>query len=294
MDILNREWSLQRFADGGDAAASDGGNGAESEQAAAQTETAVQGAVENQEAQTQTTKATFAELLKDPDYKRDYDSRVNRAVMSRMRASQREREAILPLVDMLGKRYGIDTTDPGKVDYNALTQRFMADDALLEREAEMKGFSVEQLREDKLKDLRIQQLEREQAEAQREQRLAALQAEAEQLKAVYPNFDLATEMENEQFGRLLAALQTTNFTGAMKTAYETIHQSELMGGAMQYAAQRTKEQVSNSLQSRSKRPAEAGSAPPATTATNPASLSAKQIEEIRQRVMRGEKVDFTA
>lgn len=294
MDILNRSWSLQRFADGGDAAAADGGNGTESGQAAAQAETAVQGAAENQEAQEQAAKATFAELLKDPEYKRDYDSRVNRAVMSRMRAVQREREAITPLVDMLGKRYGIDTTDPGKVDYNALTQRFMADDALLEREAEMKGFSVEQLREDKLKDLRIQQLEREQAAAQREQRWAAMQAEADELKAVYPNFDLAAEMENEQFGRLLAALQTTNFTGAMKTAYETIHQSEIMGGAMKYAAQRTKEQVSNSLQSRSKRPAEAGSAPPASTATDPASLSAKQIEEIRQRVMRGEKVSFSS
>lgn len=284
-------FDLQRFAEGGAEAAAD---------TAQATETAADAATVQQEQQTADAAAqanatpTFDDLLNgNAAFKQEFEKRVKRAAYNARRTADKERRELYPMYEALGRRYGLDVSDVNKMDLKALNTAVMADDALLEEEAAAQGMTVEGLRTVKSAQRRLAAIEAERAEEQLQNAWQATVAEAEQLKSVYPGFDLETELNNEQFSKLLAALQHTGFTNAVRTAYESVHGGEIMGGAMQYAVQRTRQQISESIRSGKSRPAEAGSAAHAQTNTDPKHMSAAQIEEIRQRVMRGEKVDFT-
>lgn len=281
-------WSLQRFAEDPAPAAV--------ETAPAATETGgVPAAGTNPAGEVNTAtaaqRATFDELLNDPEYKREYDSRVNRAVMGRMKKAKAEREALYPMLTMLGTRYGIDVSDPAKMDMQALSNAIMADDTMLEQEAADRGLTTDALRQIKAAERETAKLRRQQEEAENEQRFNALLAEEQKLKEVYPQFSLAAEMQNEQFGNLLFSLQQSGFANALQTAYEAVHKTEIIGGAMQYATQKTKEQVSQSIQSNVQRPREnGGGSGAAETKFDPSKMSDKQYEDIRARVARGEKI----
>lgn len=276
-------WGLQRYAEGGDG----GAEGAASDAANSAT------TADGQQGTEQQSKATFDEILKDPAYKSEYDKRVRRAVTGRLKASTKRMEALSPVIDALGRRYNINLNDPAGADYEALAKSFLADDAMIEQEAEELGYSVEQYREVVAKDQRIAELERRERQAADEREWAAREAEAEALREIYPNFDLSTELENDQFCKLFAALEYSGFKGAMKQAYEAAHREEIMAGAMNYAVKKTKEKVSEAIRSGQKRPAENGNASGGQAKIDPSGMSAAQIEDVRRRVMRGERVDFS-
>ena len=277
-----KNWSLQLFAEetaapAAETPAEDGGGNAP--------------AAGSESTAPAETRATFEDLLADPAYKREYDKRVQSAVMGRMKKANAEREALYPMLSMLGTRYGIDASDPAKMDMEALSKAILADDTLLEQEAADRGIPTEALRQIKAAERETAQLRRQQQESENEQRFRALMEEGEKLKAVYPKFSLEEEMQNEQFGNLLVSLQRSGFSNALQTAYEAVHKEEIMGGAMQYAAQRTREQVSQSIQSNARRPREnGGSSGAAETKFDPRNMSDKQYADIRARVARGEKI----
>ena len=93
-------------------------------------------------------------------------------------------------------------------------------------------------------------------------------------------------MENPAFGRLVA-----NGVDA-RTAYEVIHRDEIQRGAMQYAVQRTKEQVAASMAANSRRPVENGNTatPASITKEDPSTWTAEDRREIRRRVQNGERI----
>ena len=112
--------------------------------------------------------------------------------------------------------------------------------------------------------------------------------QADNLKQVYTDFDLQTEMRNPAFVRLLQA------NVDMKTAYQVIHQDEIMRGGMEYAVQQTAKQMTNKIIANGNRPAENGSGASAAaiTKTDVSQLSNQDFDEIRRRVMRGERISF--
>ena len=112
--------------------------------------------------------------------------------------------------------------------------------------------------------------------------------EAEEAKQIYPSFDFEAESRNKTFTDLLQS------GVAVRTAYEVVHKDDILGGAMQYAAQKAAEKVTNSVQSRAKRPTEngAGAQGASRQVTDVNKLQKDDIYEILRRVEKGEKISF--
>lgn len=272
-----RNWSLQTFAEGGDGASAPGGNDGTTE-----------GGTPVQE------KPSFDDLLKDDAYGKEFEKRVSRRTGYEVRKAEREARAKLsPMYEALARKYGMDVTDPAKIDLDALSEKVLSDNDLFEEEAAQMGVSVDGLRKIRNAERQLQEVERIRQEEENQREWQALVAEGEQLKQIYPAFDMEAELANPQFGRLLASLQANGFPGPLRTAYESVHRDEIMGGAMQYAVQRTRQQMANSIQAGAQRPAENGAAAAAAQShIDPRKLSRKDIEDIRRRVMRGEHITF--
>jgi hypothetical protein len=114
--------------------------------------------------------------------------------------------------------------------------------------------------------------------------------EADELKQKYPSFDFEYESSNtetgEQFRRLL------NSGIDVEGAYTVIHKDEIMGGAMQYAYQRAKQEMADMRTSRSYRPNEnsISSEHASAFSYDISKLTPVQRKLIKAAVSRGEKV----
>ena len=233
--------------------------------------------------------AKFEELIKG-EYKDLYDQRVQDTIRRRLKGSEEtvnRYNALSPVLDMLAQKYGVDASDA-----EALAAAIEDDESFYEDEALERGLTVEQVKE-------IRKMERENAalkaerEAQRNQQLAdqtyaAWMEQAEQLKGIYPSFDLASELDNEQFRTLLRS------NVDMRTAYEVIHKDEIIPMAMAFTAQKVTEKVANSVRAGQKRPQEGAMAGSATAVikSDVSQLTRKDRDEIDRRVARGEKIRF--
>ena len=305
-------FDLQLFADGGAAAGGgDGGTGAEGTTGVTATDTASQTKgvknplanvkygkqpedVSNAEAQTNTANTEaqqvdraeeFEKLIKG-EYKDLYDSNVQNIVQNRLKNSKETAEKfekVSPLLDMLAQKYGVK---PGDLD--SLRKAVEEDDAYYEAEALEKGCTVEFLKQ-------VKKTERENAElrAARERSLkqeiySRWQKQSEEMKSIYPTYDFDTEMQNKQFSTLLA----NNVD--VRTAYEVVHKDEIIPAAMQFTAQKVKENFANEVRANGARPSENGTGgqSAAVIKRDVSKLSLEDREEIVRRVQRGEKISF--
>lgn len=238
---------------------------------------------------------TFESLIKGR-YKDEYNAAVKDAVSKRFKNQkdlQGKIDKMNPLIGMFAERYNVAPGPNGEIDLEALTDRIQNDNSMYEEEAFKRGMDVETLKE-------MKRLERENAylqsqqqanleEAQRRKEFDELMAQGNELKQFYPDFDLGTELNNSDFGRLLAS------GVPLKTAYEVVHKDEILAGGMQYAVQHTAENISRSIQSGMSRPAENGLTPKApadVSRIDPGKMTLAQINEIKERVMNGEKIAF--
>lgn len=233
--------------------------------------------------------AEFEELIKGK-FKAQYDQRVQDTIRRRLKGSEdtvNKYNALSPVLDMLAQKYGVDATDA-----EALAAAIEDDESFYEDEALERGLTVEQVKE-------IRKMERENAqlkaerEAQRNQQLAdqtyaAWLNQAEELKGIYPSFDLPTELDNEQFRNLLRS------NVDMRTAYEVIHKDEIIPMAMKFTAEKVTEKVANSVRAGQRRPSEGAMSGSATAVikSDVSQLTRKDRDEIDRRVARGEKIRF--
>ena len=215
---------------------------------------------------------SWDDIKRDPEYKKAYDSDMQKAVMARLskeRASSEANrvamEAMNPALELMARKYGLDAKN---MDYKALAEAIKNDDAYYEQRAMELGTSIETAK-------RIDQLERD-AERRKEQENIAIEEQnrrnhimrlaqqADALKVTFPTFDLRTELSNPQFARLV----DPKIGMSVEDAYHAVHRKEIQAAQMQYAAQKTAENMSNAIQAGQKRPDEAGStgqAPSVTT-----------------------------
>ena len=122
-----RNWSLQMFAEGDDGASAPGGNDGTTE-----------GGTPAQE------KPSFDDLLKDDAYGKEFEKRVSRRTGYEVRKAEREARAKLsPMYEALARKYGMDVTDPAKIDLDALSEKVLSDNDLFEEEAAQMGVSVD-------------------------------------------------------------------------------------------------------------------------------------------------------
>ncbi len=283
--------NLQLFAEG--AGGGDGGTGSEGATGVKGTAAVSQTTITDADGTTATgidREAEFEKLIKG-EYKDLYDSRMRDTIQKRLKGQKEtveKYEALAPTLETLAKKYGVDASD-----INALNKAIEEDDAYYEEEALEKGVTVEQLKQFKkmekenaeLKKLRDEKNAKEAAE----KRVAAWMEESKQVKAIYPSFDLKSEMQNSKFVDLLRVPGVD-----VRTAYELVHKDQIIAGAMQFTAKTVEKKIADKIAANGARPTENGlsSQSASLTRSDVSQLSKADILDIQRRVARGEKVSF--
>lgn len=252
---------------------------------------AAQQPVQGQNAPVAQAQESFDELIKGR-YKQDFDRRVQSIVRDRLKGTQQTLSKISPIMDVLGQQYGIDVSDPNKIDYDALARKLTDDKRLYEEEAMEKGIPLETLMQMKQVERQNAALRREneaaRGEAQRREEFDRLVGQFAEVQQLYPGADLSVELQNPQFGRLVSSGVPA------RTAYEVLHQAEINAARTRIVAQAAQQQAVAGIQANGMRPAEgaanAGNGMPVQF--DPRKLTKQQREEIRNRVHRGERVTF--
>ena len=184
----------------------------------------------------------------------------------------------------MARKYGIDAEDISKLDVQALNKAVTEDKAYYEERADELGIPVEEaMRIDQL-ERRNKLLERQNDQTLEQRRLQehfdGLVQQAAKLQEMYPGFDLQTELENPVFARLTAPGSLVS----VEDAYFAVHRKEIQTAAMQVAAQKTAQQISNSIQAGQRRPAENGSASQAASISAQTTMSRARRDEIKRRM----------
>lgn len=204
--------------------------------------------------------------------------------------------AMKGLMQALQEKYGTDANDLVALT-EAVRNGAVKDDAYYEKLAMEKGVSTRTARElDKLesqnKQLTEQQQLIRQMERQREQqaRIAELQAgwdrEAEQLKAQYPDFNMAEVLANPEVEKMMRS------GVSMTNAYRSAYFDHILKQQQAATAQQVEQGVVNRMQQRNARPGENGTRPGGAVQTkiDVSHMSRKEMEEMERRVMRGEVI----
>lgn len=204
--------------------------------------------------------------------------------------------AMKGLMQALQEKYGTDANDLVALT-EAVRNGAVKDDAYYEKLAMEKGVSTKTARElDKLesqnKQLTEQQQLIQQMERQREQqaRIAELQAgwdrEAEQLKAQYPDFNMAEVLANPEVEKMMRS------GVSMTNAYRSAYFDHILKQQQAATAQQVEQGVVNRMQQRNARPGENGTRPGGAVQTkiDVSHMSRKEMEEMEKRVMRGEVI----
>ena len=231
---------------------------------------------------------SWDEIMADPEYNKQMQS----VVQSRLRSAKGAEEALgklAPALELLARKHGMD---PAKPDYDALVQAIRDDDSFYEDKALEMGVSVETAKqiEQKAQDNARQQ--RQEAVTLEQQKIQnhimSLERQGEELRKVFPNFDLRTELQNPVFARMTSP----NMGLSVEDAYYAVHRKEIMATGMQVTAQKTAQMISNSIQAGTRRPAEAGTTgqAPSVTTFDYRNASREQREDLKRRIRSGEKI----
>jgi hypothetical protein len=235
---------------------------------------------------------SWDEIMKDPEY----NKQMQLTIQNRLKSAKGAEESLAkltPALELLARKHGLD---PANMDYDALTKAISDDNSYYEDKALQMGTSVETAKQ-------IDQQERDTARQKKAEELSiqeqkmrnhftSLENQAEEMKKVFPNFDLQTELKNPAFLRMTSP----NVGISVRDAYYAVHHDEMQEAAMRAASKATEQNISNNIQARQRRPDEngiSGQAPSATT-FNYRNASPEQREafkkDLRARMARGEKV----
>ena len=300
-------FNLQLFADGGAAAGGDGGTaqgqGVTAEAASQQTKgdlASVKYGVQPEEAapaaevQKETVEPTdlnaeFDALIKGR-FKAQYDAKMQDTIQKRLKGSKETAQRlseVSPILEILGKKYGVDASD-----ISALSKAIEDDDSYYEAEAAERDMTVEQLKmfkkiERENSAYRQREIDRQNQE-NADRLLKVWHEQEEQTKKVYPNFDMAAELQNEQFRNLIEN------NVSVQAAYEVIHRDEIIPAAMQFAAQAVEQNISKKIAANGARPSEngMGGVASAVVKSDVSKLTKFDIDEVARRGARGERISF--
>ena len=237
--------------------------------------------------------AEFEQLIKGK-FKDQYDARMQDTIRNRLKGKDSQiteltekQDAVTPILELLGKKYGVDAKD-----IEALNKAILDDDSYFEEEALQRGITVQQLKE-------IRKMERENADLRKQMQEKQTKENADKLyaqwlqqeqetKKVYPSFDMKAEMQNPEFVNLLRS------NIPVRTAYEVLHKDDIISGAMQFTAKTVESKIAKKIAAQGARPAENGmsSGSAAVVKSDVSQLSRADRDEIRRRVARGEKIRF--
>ena len=221
---------------------------------------------------------TWDEIMQDPEYNRAMQETMQKRLKS-AKAAEESLNALMPAIKKLAQEKGLD---PENVDYVSLGKMLTGE---YESKAMELGVPVETV-------MQLEQQQRTIEQQRMDSHFQRLEREAEDLRKVFPNFSLQAEMANPAF----AKLTHPNIGMSVEDAYYAVHRKELQVASMQVAAQKTAQQISNAIQSGTRRPVESGQstqAPSVTTFDYSRATKAQRDEfkaKLRASWARGEKV----
>lgn len=225
---------------------------------------------------------TWKQIMDDPEYNAEAQKMVQKRVQ-KLKGSDDAMKAIGPALEMLAQRYGMD---PQNMDYAALGEKLMDDDAFYQQRAIDLGVSVDVAKKldhaDRLEQARQREMELSEQERQIREHLATLYQQGEALKAKFPNFDLDVELQNNDFARMTAPGSGID----VETAYFAVHRQELMEQAKQSAYQA----MSSTIASGQARPNETGTKKSGTAPAGKPNMSKERREELKRRHAAGETI----
>ena len=245
--------------------------------------------------------AEFDALIKDK-YKAEYDKRVQKAIKDRFKPNREQQakakiaDTVVPILDKLAMKYGL----PADATTEQIVEAVQADNQMLEDAAASRGLTLDQytqMMRSEREVARYRAAERaRQQQQETEAQISRWTEQAEQTRALYPDFDLAKELDPDRSPdtaqRFIQLLQS----GVdVKATYQLIHMDELIGGAMAKTAQVVQKKMSDDIRARGQRPQEngaSGNAPSTIRKMNPDELTNKDLEEIHRQVMDGKKIYF--
>ena len=220
--------------------------------------------------------------MRDPEYNKEMQA----VVQSRLRNAKGAEDAmgkLAPALELLARKHGQDPENP---DYEALAKAISEDGSYYEDKALELGVSVETA-------MKIDRMERDTARAQREQQrtleqqkfqrhIMNMERQGEEMKKVFPNFDLRKELQNPVFARMTSP----NVGISVQDAYYAIHRNEIQAAAMQATARQTAQKISNDIAAGNRRPSENGTTgqAPSVTTFDYAKASPEQRNAFKQYI----------
>ena len=122
--------------------------------------------------------------------------------------------------------------------------------------------------------------------------LALLERQAAEVRRTFPDFDLARELENPVFAKMISP----DIGIGVEDAYFAVHRKEIREAVMREAAQTTAERIAGAIRSGSRRPSESGGSSQASSVStfdySKASKAQREAfkKDLLTRMARGEKV----
>lgn len=231
----------------------------------------------------------YADLIKSDEYKEEHKAYMDKTIKDRFKKYEGMEASNAKMQDMLSKislKYGLNPDSESFMD--DLSARIDADDSFYEDYAMEHDISVDEARknielERKVRNLEAMEEQRRQEMAQAEA-IRVLRENAERTKAEYPEFDLETEMQNEQFRRQCAV---TN--GDTTAAYVSLHYRDIITQKVAQESQKAKQAIAQSIATNGSRPIESGmsNAPAAIIQPRPFNnMSAKELKDYANKFLR--------
>ncbi len=183
-------------------------------------------------------------ILKNPEYNR----RIQDIVQKRVSGMKASLEALTPVIETLGRKYGMDVSDISKTDLGELARRVAGDAETAPGEAQ---------------------------EQERRRYFDDLVRQAEILKEKIPNFDLQRELQDPRFARMTAP----GGGWTVEQAFNAVHHDALLRIAAEQAARQAARALANSVQAGKNLPAENGSVQRSATGTETKLYSQMSPEE---------------
>ncbi len=234
-------------------------------------------------------RAGFRKLV-EGEYKDIYEGEIRKALNGRFEALREKSERldkVSPLIEALAARY-----DVGIDDIEGLQSAINSDSSYWEAAAEDAGMTVSQYQEYlkyKSDSRRLEEIRMErEREASIQQKLREWNDAAEEVRASYPEFDIAEMAQNSSFMNMLRA------GVPMKHAYEVINLEGVKANAAKSAAALAEKNVVEGIRAKGQRPHEVGTSSQTgiTTGKDISKLDLDGIKDALERARRGENVTF--
>lgn len=232
---------------------------------------------------TEAKRMTWEEIMADPEYNKHMQDTVKARNRKAREEIESERAKIAPMLEVLANRYKLD---PQNLDLDALVKAVNDDNEFYEQRALEMGVPVEtakQIDQQKREQERNKVAEQRRAEEEAfDAHIAKLEQQGEALKAVFPQFDLRTELQNPTFKRLTAP----GVGLSVEDAYHAVHRKEIAAAQSAVVAQKTARQISDTIIAGQRRPTENGTSARAASVTtfDYSKASAAQRNAIKQQI----------